>query len=118
MIAMADTTQQTETNANPAASGSGDASAGGGIATVPNDFLVLSLEDLLPDPRGEVVVFDDVGEGVAIVTDHQVADHGVSPAHITAAGVDVDGFAFFTFDTGLTVYYPNSLKLIVAPDSG
>jgi hypothetical protein len=116
---MADTTQQTEVNANArGAASSGDGASEGGLAPLPADFLVLSLEDLLPDPRGEVVVFDDIGEGLAIVTDHQVADHGVSPAHITAAGVDVDGFSFCTFDTGLTVYYPNSLKLIVAPDIG
>lgn len=86
-------------------------------ASSPAEYLVLSLEDLLPDAQGEIVVLDDLEEGITIVTDHQVADQGVSADHVTATGVDVGGFFYCTFDSGVTLYYPTSLKLVVSPET-
>jgi hypothetical protein len=50
------------------------------------------------------------------VTDLPVTDAGIADAHVTAAGVDVTGLHFYSFESGLTVYSPTDV-LIVA-DTG
>jgi hypothetical protein len=77
------------------------------------NYVVLRMDELLPDSGGEVVIYDDVGEGLAIVTDEPVAGQGVSADHVTASGLDVQGFSFTTFESGITIFYPSESKLLV-----
>jgi hypothetical protein len=71
----------------------------------------------LPDSGGEVVLMDDVGEGFAIITHDHISGQGVAEPHITASGLDVNGYSFATFDSGITIFYPSESKLLVLPDS-
>ena len=80
------------------------------------NYLVLRMDELLPDAGGEVVILDDLGEGFAIVTQNHVSGQGVSQTHVTASGLDVHGYAFTTFDSGITIFYPSESKLLVLPD--
>ncbi|HMR29788.1 MAG TPA: hypothetical protein PKA13_04740 [Geminicoccaceae bacterium] len=79
-----------------------------------DDLLTLRLEDLLQDDNGEVVLFNDSGlRALAVATDAGIVAEGSSGHHVTAAGEDVSGFHYVTFDTGLTLYYQNGLEVIV-----
>jgi hypothetical protein len=80
------------------------------------ETVLLELTDLLPDALGEVVLFAGDDLPVNIVTDQPVTEAGIAEAHVTAAGVDVTGLHFYSFESGLTVYSPTDV-LIVA-DSG
>jgi hypothetical protein len=75
----------------------------------------LALADLVGDANGEVVIFNDSGlRTLALRTDSAVVAGGQSQGHVTAGGEDVSGFNFVSFDTGVTVYFPEGLELIVA----
>lgn len=80
------------------------------------DAISLSLEDLLPDTGGSIVIEGD-GDTLSIqlVTDQSVVEHGVVDQLVTAAGEDVSGHAFFAFSDGLTVYYPSEVQLSIVP---
>jgi len=82
-----------------------------------DNLLVLRMDELLPNSGGEVVILDTAGEGLAIVTQDHVSGQGVSDPHVTASGLDVNGYAFTTFDSGITIFYPSEAKLLVLPDS-
>ena len=74
----------------------------------------LALADLVSDARGEIVFYNDSGfRSLAVRTDRAVVDEGRAGAHVTAAGEDVSGFKFVTFDNGLTLYFEAGLDLIV-----
>ena len=82
-----------------------------------NDQMVLSLSDLLPDGRGEVVLFNEAGPlSVNITTDSRVTETGTADHYVTSAGVDVSGYHFCTFEAGLTIYYPPEIDLLVTAD--
>ncbi len=83
---------------------------------VAGETVLLELADLLPDASGEVVLFADDTLPLNIVTDLPVTDAGIAEAHVTAAGVDVTGLHFYSFESGLTVYSPTDV-LIVADTS-
>jgi hypothetical protein len=75
----------------------------------------LALADLVGDANGEVVIFNDSGlRTLALRTDSAVVAGGQSQSHVTAGGEDVSGFNYVSFDTGVTVYFPEGLELIVA----
>jgi hypothetical protein len=75
----------------------------------------LALTDLVGDANNEVVIFNDSGlRTLALRTDSAVVAGGQSPSHVTAGGEDVSGFNYVRFDTGVTVYFPEGLELIVA----
>jgi hypothetical protein len=75
----------------------------------------LALADLVSDANGEVVIFNDSGfRTLALHTDAVVVDGGQARHHVTAGGDDVSGFNYVTFDSGVTVYFPQELNLIVA----
>ena len=78
--------------------------------------VLIELEDLLPDASGEVVLFADDDLPVNIVTDLPVTDAGIAETHVTAAGVDVSGLHFYSFESGLTVYSPTDVMIVA--DSG
>jgi hypothetical protein len=78
------------------------------------DQMVLSLHDLLPDSRGEIVLFNEAGPlAVNIMTDSRVTETGTADHYVTSAGVDVSGYHFCTFEAGLTIYYPPEIDLLV-----
>jgi len=77
----------------------------------------LMLADLVADANGEIVLFNDSGfRSLAIQTDRAVVADGRAGAHVTAAGDDVSGFQFVTFDNGLTLYFEAGLHLML-PDT-
>jgi len=74
--------------------------------------VVLELEDLLPDASGEVVLFAGEELPVNIMTDEPLTDAGIAEAHVTAAGVDVTGLHFYSFESGITLYSPTDLLIV------
>ena len=82
-------------------------------ATRENNGLTFSLKELLPDDGGEVVIEDQTGPDVTVLTDDPVTDRGIERDHITRAGHDVSGFAYCRFADGITVFYPRSHSLCV-----
>jgi hypothetical protein len=81
------------------------------------EALTLALGDLIPDPRGEIVILDQSGQDIAVVSHEAVAAQGVEPAHVMASGFDVSGFAYCTFASGLTVYYPATHRFLVTDEN-
>ncbi len=90
--------------------------AGGGEATAPaaaEEAVVLHLEDLVPDDHGEVVILGQHGYAIQLVSDQGIAGAGVSEPHVTAGGLEVGGYAFYSFINGITVYAPDGEDLTV-----
>jgi len=87
------------------------------IATAAQDAegVLLQLDDLLPDSSGEVVLFAESEVPVNLIADVALADSGIAEAHITAAGLDVTGLHFYSFESGITIYSPSDLLIL---DSG
>ncbi len=81
-------------------------------APVDSEKVTLTLNELLPDPGGDIV-FEGSVDGLVVVTDQTIVATGVSDSHITAAGVDVTGYCFYALQGGLTLYSP--VDLMVAP---
>src|SRR5216684_1647325 len=77
------------------------------------DMLTLLLEDLVPDARGEIVILSAGDHDITVVTDQPVADQGRQSAHVTDAGLDVSGFSYCTFASGVTVFCPSTHHLVV-----
>lgn len=101
----------------PVALGGLDASSDAVENSTPTATLSLSLADLMPDAHNEIVILDGSGSSLAVVTDHAVASHGISGDHVTVSGLDVSGFAYCTFEGGVTVFYPATHRLIVTNDT-
>ena len=77
----------------------------------------LALADLLPDANGEIVVMTESDNPeVSIETDLKVMDAGVSPAHVTAGGIEVGGMQFWVFEDGTRLYYSPGLSISVSHD--
>lgn len=98
------------------------AAAAFAASAVPKDHkvgsaeLLLSLDDIVSDGNGDAVLLDDAGlTRLAIATNASVVTGGVALGHTVATGEDVSGFAYVTFATGLTLYYPDSMELAVLP---
>jgi hypothetical protein len=75
---------------------------------------VLRLDEILSDANNEVVL--DGGESALPVLLEQagaIAAQGIAAAHVTASGEDVTGLAYVTFDSGLTLYFPEDLQVNV-----
>jgi len=78
----------------------------------------LALSDLLPDANGEIVVMNEGDDPlVSIETDLRVLDSGVSPAHMTAGGIEVGGMEFWVFEDGTRLYYTPGLSISVNQDA-
>ena len=52
---------------------------------------------------------------LSIVTDRTVCDFGVADSHVTAEGIDVAGWAYYTFEGGTRLYYSPDIDLTIAP---
>lgn len=76
------------------------------------EAVLLDLADLLPDDSGEVVLFADDALPVNILTDESLTSEGIAEAHVTAAGVDVTGLHFYSFESGVTLYSPSDLLIV------
>jgi hypothetical protein len=71
---------------------------------------------MLADSNDEIVLLADSGQGqLALATDAEVVATGTAGDHVTADGQDVSGFAFVTFATGMTLFYPDDVELAVCP---
>jgi len=78
------------------------------------DVLTLELTDLLRDSNGEVVLFNDSHlPALAVRADSQLVASGEAEQHVTIAGDDVTGYRFVAFDNGTTLYYQESLDLVI-----
>ena len=80
------------------------------------DSVLLELDDLLPDPQGEVVLFTGEDVSVNILTKETITGFGVAEEHVTALGVDVTGLNFYSFEGGLTVYSSSDVLIINDPN--
>jgi hypothetical protein len=83
------------------------------------DHITLSLNDLLPDSNGEIVVVSPQGHlHLNIVTDLQISESGISDSHFTADGTDVNGLSFYAFEGGMRLYYSPEVEITIAPHVG
>ena len=79
-----------------------------------SDVLTLELTDLLRDSNGEVVLFNNSHLPALVVrADSQLVASGEAEQHVTVAGDDVTGYRFVAFDNGTTLYYQESLDLVI-----
>ncbi len=76
------------------------------------DTVYLTLDDLLPDESGEVVLLAGDDVPLNILVSEPVTGAGIAEAHVTAAGLDVTGLHFYSFESGITVYSPSDLLII------
>ena len=90
-----------------------DSAVAPGVAETGRETLTLLLEDLVPDARGEIVILSAGDHDITVVTDQPVADQGRQSAHVTDAGLDVSGFSYCTFASGVTVFCPSTHHLVV-----
>ena len=103
----------------PFLSGAALPSEDAGFAPKLANAISLSLEDLLPDSGGSIVIEGDAGDlSIQLVTDQPVIERGVVDQLVTAAGEDVSSHAFFAFSEGVTVYYPSAMQLSVVALDG
>jgi hypothetical protein len=78
----------------------------------------LAMADLVSDDNGEIVFCNDSGfRSLALRTESQIIANGQADAHVTAAGADVSGFRYVTFDNGVTLFYEEGLHLIVSSET-
>jgi len=89
-----------------------DASLALGNAASAEPALVLSLEDLLPDADGTVVMLTDDMLPVNLVTDEPLAGSGVVDGQVSAAGLDVGGLYYYSFANGLTLYSDTDIVIV------
>lgn len=79
-----------------------------------SEVLTLELTDLLRDSNGEVVLFNDSHlPALAVRADSQLVASGEVEQHVTASGDDVTGYRYVAFDNGTTLYYQESLDLVI-----
>lgn len=77
-----------------------------------SEALVLNLEDLLPDMEGEVVLQAEMP--LSLVVERPLTGSGIVEHHVTAAGVDVDGLHYYSFDNGITLYSDIDILIVDA----
>lgn len=71
----------------------------------------LSLEDLLPDEGREIVLTPPENASIEVASSAPVLGTGIADAHVTATGIDVEGFHFVRFESGMTLYYEGDLTV-------
>lgn len=76
------------------------------------EALVLSLEDLLPDVEGTVVMLTDDNLPVNLVTDEPLAGSGVVDGQVSAGGLEVEGLFYYSFANGLTLYSDTDIVIV------
>lgn len=82
------------------------------------DQLALSLEDLLPDANGNVVLFNDAGvTEMSIISEKPVVDSGIAGEEVAAEVGNVAGMAYYSFDSGPTLYCPLDVHVSIIPET-
>jgi hypothetical protein len=89
-----------------------DATLTQSAASGADEALVLSLEDLLPDVEGTVVMLTDENLPVNLMTDEPLAGSGVVGEHVSAGGLDVEGLFYYSFANGLTLYSDTDIVIV------
>jgi hypothetical protein len=89
-----------------------DATLSQSAASGADEALVLSLEDLLPDVEGTVVMLTDENLPVNLMTDEPLAGSGVVDEHVSAGGLDVEGLFYYSFANGLTLYSDTDIVIV------
>ncbi len=91
-----------------------------GLSLAPADAVdlrvTLSLEELLPDDAGEVVLIAAEDVPIDLLSHETMTGAGIAPEHITMGGMEVTGLHYYSFESGLTVYSP--VDLLILGDSG
>ena len=80
------------------------------------DHVSLTLDDLLPDGAGEIVLMAGGDVPISLLAGEMLADTGIAPEHVTAGGVEVTGLHYYSFESGLTIYSPVDLLIIDHPN--
>ena len=80
------------------------------------DLVSLTLDDLLPDGAGEVVLMAGGDVPISLMAGEMLADTGIAPEHVTAGGLEVTGLHYYSFESGLTIYSPVDLLIVDHPD--
>jgi hypothetical protein len=75
------------------------------------ESFTLALEELMPNASGEIVVPNQTGTDVTVLTDDNVTSLGIETRQVTNSGETVAGLAYCRFDSGITVFYPRSHHL-------
>ena len=78
--------------------------------------MVLTMDDLFPDANGEVVITTEDGLPISLVSESEPTDKGIIDSHVTAAGIDVSGLEFCTFESGLTVYFESDSMIQITSE--
>jgi hypothetical protein len=79
--------------------------------------IMLPLRGLQPDANGNVVLLDDAGStAVGVITREKVTLSGMVDRHVTAGGIDVTGFCFVRFESGVTLYYPVDTDMVITSE--
>lgn len=79
----------------------------------------LAVADLVGDPNGEIVLFNDSGvRTLGITASSPVVADGRAANHVTAGGADVSGYRFVTFEDGPTLYFEEGLDVVVRTPDG
>ena len=89
-----------------------------GPSEVADHLVSLTLDDLLPDDAGEVVLVAADNLPINLLSSELVTEAGIAPAHVTAGGMEVAGLHYYNFESGLTVYSPVDLLILDDPNSG
>ena len=104
---------RTPQTSGPAARPAQEAEGDG--ATIP----VVRLEWLVPDRRGEIVLYDDSHAGTLLLESRRpVLERGRVRHHRTLGGDDVSGWNFLRFADGPTLYYPPGVTLTLVEPEG
>lgn len=84
-----------------------------------SETLVLPLAALMPDAEGNIALIEGLGGApIAIATDKEVAETGRAGADARAGGLNVSGYRFVRFRSGVTLYFPDGTDLAVVPERG
>lgn len=78
--------------------------------------VTLSLEELLPDAAGEVVLIAAEDVPIDLLSHETMTGAGIAPEHVTMGGMEVTGLHYYSFESGLTVYSP--VDLLILDDTG
>ena len=82
------------------------------------DQLALSLEDLLPDANGNVVLFNDAGvTEMSIISEKPVVNSGIVGEQAAVEVGDVAGMVYYSFDSGPTLYCPLDVHVSIIPET-
>ncbi len=76
----------------------------------------LTLEDLLPDDAGEVVLIAAEDVPIDLLSSETMTEAGIAPEHVTMGGMEVTGLHYYSFESGLTVYSPVDLLILDDPN--